>query len=75
MPIDHFSNASETFKNRYWVNATYYQSGGPVFREILLRILSMLMSDTVSQFLILENKMPSHCCRITYKYVFARVLK
>lgn len=32
MPIDHF-NASDhrTFNNRYYVNATYYRAGGPVF--------------------------------------------
>jgi hypothetical protein len=32
MPIDHF-NASDhrTYQNRYWVNATYYTDGGPVF--------------------------------------------
>lgn len=31
LPIDHF-NASDnrTFNNRYWVNDTYYQEGGPV---------------------------------------------
>lgn len=35
MPIDHFaSDVSKggTFKNRYWLNATYYEAGGPVFR-------------------------------------------
>ncbi|TFK48520.1 peptidase S28 [Heliocybe sulcata] len=31
MPIDHFGNASGTYPNRYWVNATYYKPGGPVF--------------------------------------------
>ncbi|KLO08900.1 peptidase S28 [Schizopora paradoxa] len=31
MPIDHFGNSSKTFKNRFWVNATYYEPGGPVF--------------------------------------------
>ncbi|KAF9554434.1 peptidase S28 [Agrocybe pediades] len=36
MPIDHFpkDNASGsvgTFNNRYWINATYYKPGGPVF--------------------------------------------
>ncbi|KAI0343677.1 peptidase S28 [Trametopsis cervina] len=31
MPIDHFGNTSGTFKNRYWINATYYEPGGPVF--------------------------------------------
>ena len=32
LPVDHF-NASDTrtFKNRYWMNDTYYESGGPVF--------------------------------------------
>lgn len=32
MPVDHF-NASDdrTYQNRYWVNDTYYQPGGPVF--------------------------------------------
>ncbi|KAM5544287.1 hypothetical protein V8D89_001947 [Ganoderma adspersum] len=31
MPLDHFANTSGTFKNRYWVNDTYYKMGGPVF--------------------------------------------
>ncbi|THU93213.1 peptidase S28 [Dendrothele bispora CBS 962.96] len=35
MPLDHFSNTSlngtSTFQNRYWINATYYEPGGPVF--------------------------------------------
>lgn len=31
MPLDHFGNTRGTFKNRYWVNATYYKPGGPVF--------------------------------------------
>ncbi|KAF9456269.1 peptidase S28 [Collybia nuda] len=33
MPIDHFGNSSTaaTFQNRYWVNATYWEKGGPVF--------------------------------------------
>ncbi|GJE98594.1 serine carboxypeptidase S28-domain-containing protein [Phanerochaete sordida] len=31
MPLDHFGGAQGTFKNRYWVNASYYEPGGPVF--------------------------------------------
>jgi hypothetical protein len=32
MPIDHFNESDpRTYKNRYWVNATYYKEGGPVF--------------------------------------------
>ncbi|EKM50837.1 uncharacterized protein PHACADRAFT_130303 [Phanerochaete carnosa HHB-10118-sp] len=31
MPLDHFGGAPGTFKNRYWVNASYYELGGPVF--------------------------------------------
>jgi hypothetical protein len=32
MPIDHFNESDHrTYKNRYWVNATYYNEGGPVF--------------------------------------------
>lgn len=34
MPIDHFSDSSDTFPNRYWLNDTYYQPGGPVFSAI-----------------------------------------
>ena len=32
IPIDHY-NASDTrtYQNRYWINTTYYKSGGPVF--------------------------------------------
>ena len=32
MPIDHFNNkTSLTFKNRFWINDTFYEPGGPVF--------------------------------------------
>ncbi|KAL5513466.1 hypothetical protein ACEPAH_3865 [Sanghuangporus vaninii] len=31
MPVDHFGNSTATFKNRYWINSTYYEPGGPVF--------------------------------------------
>ncbi|KAJ7281962.1 peptidase S28 [Mycena rebaudengoi] len=32
MPLDHFNRGNhETFRNRYWVNASYYEPGGPVF--------------------------------------------
>ena len=31
MPIDHFSNDSDVFFNRFWMNASYYKPGGPVF--------------------------------------------
>ncbi|KAI0730928.1 serine carboxypeptidase S28-domain-containing protein [Earliella scabrosa] len=31
MPLDHFGGTPGTFKNRYWINDTYYQPGGPVF--------------------------------------------
>jgi hypothetical protein len=32
MPIDHFNESDHrTYKNRYWINATYYKEGGPVF--------------------------------------------
>ncbi|KAJ7918777.1 peptidase S28 [Mycena leptocephala] len=32
MPLDHFNASNRrTFPNRYWVNATYYEPGGPVF--------------------------------------------
>ncbi|KAF8999273.1 serine carboxypeptidase S28-domain-containing protein [Cyathus striatus] len=32
VPIDHFTNkTSASFKNRYWINDTYYEDGGPVF--------------------------------------------
>jgi hypothetical protein len=34
MPLDHFNASNRrTFPNRYWVNATYYEPGGPVFRS------------------------------------------
>ncbi len=31
-PLDHFSNSSETFKQRYWINTRHYEagSGAPV---------------------------------------------
>jgi hypothetical protein len=35
MPLDHFSDEQRTFKNRYWINATYYKAGGPVFSACL----------------------------------------
>lgn len=32
IPIDHFNESdTRTFKNRYWVNDTFYKAGGPVF--------------------------------------------
>ncbi|KAI0782858.1 serine carboxypeptidase S28-domain-containing protein [Abortiporus biennis] len=32
MPLDHFNSSSKsTFKNRYWLNDTYFKPGGPVF--------------------------------------------
>ncbi|KAF7356875.1 Peptidase S28 [Mycena venus] len=32
IPLDHFNASNrQTFPNRYWVNATYYEPGGPVF--------------------------------------------
>ncbi|EIM80278.1 peptidase S28 [Stereum hirsutum FP-91666 SS1] len=33
IPIDHFgtTNNTDSFANRFWVNDTYYESGGPVF--------------------------------------------
>ncbi|KAF9450697.1 hypothetical protein P691DRAFT_440039 [Macrolepiota fuliginosa MF-IS2] len=32
LPVDHFDNkTTKTFKNRFWVNATYWVEGGPVF--------------------------------------------
>lgn len=32
LPIDHFNESDlRTYQNRYWVNATYYKEGGPVF--------------------------------------------
>lgn len=36
MPLDHFNKTNQdTFKNRYWVNSSYYEPGGPVFSETL----------------------------------------
>lgn len=34
IPIDHFgtTNNTDSFANRFWVNDTYYESGGPIFR-------------------------------------------
>ena len=32
IPVDHFTPTdNRTYQNRYWVNDTYYQEGGPVF--------------------------------------------
>lgn len=31
LPLDHTDSNSETFYNRYWVDETFYQPGGPVF--------------------------------------------
>lgn len=34
MPLDHFSNDdTRTFRNRYYMNDTFYKPGGPVFRK------------------------------------------
>jgi hypothetical protein len=32
LPVDHFNkDDSRTYSNRFWINDTYYESGGPVF--------------------------------------------
>ena len=32
IPIDHFNSSDKrTFQNRYWLNRTFYEPGGPVF--------------------------------------------
>jgi hypothetical protein len=33
LPVDHFSNSTATFANRYWVNDEFYKDGGPVIRK------------------------------------------
>ncbi|KAJ5097569.1 serine carboxypeptidase S28-domain-containing protein [Penicillium angulare] len=33
VPVDHFSSNTDTYKNRYYVNDTYYQTGGPVILQ------------------------------------------
>lgn len=51
MPLDHFdSSSSKTFKNRYWVNSSYYEPGGPVFREIYPRCHFKSHTDEVQVF-------------------------
>jgi Serine carboxypeptidase S28 len=32
MPVDHFNSYdTRTYKNRYWINDTFYREGGPIF--------------------------------------------
>lgn len=31
LSVNHLSNDSETFMNRYWVDDYFYKTGGPVF--------------------------------------------
>ncbi len=32
IPVDHFNDFdNRTYNNRYWLNSTWYQPGGPVF--------------------------------------------
>ncbi|KAI5199773.1 hypothetical protein E4T39_06072 [Aureobasidium subglaciale] len=32
LPVDHFNTSdNRTYNNRYWINGTHYQEGGPVF--------------------------------------------
>ncbi|TVY83653.1 putative extracellular serine carboxypeptidase [Lachnellula suecica] len=32
LPLDHFNTSDiRTFKNRYWINDTHYEKGGPIF--------------------------------------------
>jgi hypothetical protein len=46
MPIDHFWNKTdETYMNRYWVNDTWYEPGGPVFGSWVHFPLRVLMPD------------------------------
>jgi hypothetical protein len=67
MPLDHFNASNrETFPNRYWVNATYYEPGGPVFRAsfVLLPGMLLLMDQ---QSLTLESRTLNRCSRTTSK--------
>lgn len=71
MPIDHFagSSTSATFPNRYWINSTYWEKGGPVFRKCPFGGSIFLCLIYVSdQFLTLENKMLRHYCLITSRF-------
>ena len=73
MPIDHFtSDASKisTFKNRYWINATYYEAGGPVFcTRIRINPYSSSLTRVFLQCLILANKMRSRYFLTICRYV------
>lgn len=72
MPIDHFagSSTSGTFPNRYWINSTYWEKGGPVFRKCLFwgASISLRLIYVSAQFLTLENKMLRHCCLTTSRF-------
>lgn len=34
VPLDHFSNDTTTFYDRYWVNTEFYKPNGPIIRKI-----------------------------------------
>lgn len=50
MPLDHFSNSTQSFKNRFWVNSTYYKAGGPVFCELITNFLDRIVKLIVTVF-------------------------
>ncbi|KAI7899923.1 peptidase S28 [Cokeromyces recurvatus] len=54
MPLDHFTNNSMTFKNRYWLNTDYYKSNGPIIlynggEDEVDNVSYVLLNSTMSQ--------------------------
>ena len=56
MPLDHFANTPSTFKNRYWVNDTYYKIGGPVFRMSFSGVRPSQVIDAMAKCLTRESR-------------------
>lgn len=70
MPIDHFTNkTADTFQNRYWINATYWEKGGPVFCTFHPSTCFFYLAD-IFKYLIRGNKMRSHYFHIILKYEY-----
>lgn len=65
IPIDHFSTQSKTFANRYWVNATYYKPGGPVF---LQDVGEQTVTDDFVQSYLMEVDTASAVMQLAKRY-------
>lgn len=74
LDIDHFGSGQGTFKNRYWINDTYYD-GGPVFgaRRTVPARQSVYLSST--QFSMSGRPTPNLTSALLSRRVFCTILR